>query len=276
MALSYFNGGKHFEGGVLKEDVYGREYQGGQAASAYVQLVSHFGVKLYPVDANQNEQLVILAHGHIKAGHAVILSEIDPYCTAYQRDVLGWSHVVIAYAEEAGSITVADPFIGQSVTKSDAEWAHDLMFGEIWIFEKIQQEDQPVAISLSTPGVGQYFQEAPGGAWHCGQYNATIGGAILTFYRTLGNSGLCGLTVLGLPTSNEISMNVAGHPEIVMQHFEHADVTYNPNHVGGAPPASGPCFLLKQQVRSVEVKQTLAQVMDLQRKLTSISQICKG
>lgn len=273
-AMSWYTGHR-FEGGILKELIYGPNYQGGTAATAYVQYCMQHGVKFSSQSASENAQLVILAHGHIRAGHPVILTEIDPYCTAYERDVLGWSHVVCAYSEDVGSITVMDPFGGFPVTKSDAQWAQDLRFGEIWIFAPIAKEET-VAISLSTPGAGNYFKEAPGGAWHCQQTNCTIGGAILTFYRTLGNSGLCGLTVLGLPTSNEISMNVPGHPEIVMQHFEHADVTYNPQHVGGAPPGSGPVFLLKQQITSVEVKQALAKVVDLTHKLTSIEQICKG
>lgn len=274
MALTYFTG-RHFEGGALKEDVYGRDYQGTMAATSFVQLLTHYGVKLYPIDASYNEQLVILAHGHIKAGHAVIFSEIDPYCTPYERDVLGWSHVVVAMEEEAGTITVADPFIAQSVTKSDEQWAADLMFHEIWVLEKIE-ESESMAISLSTAGVGQYFTQAPGGAWHCAKYDATIGGAILTYYRTLGNSGLCGLTVLGLPTSNEYSLNVPGHPEIVGQHLEHADVIYDPKHVYDNPPASGPVYLAHQQITQANVKQALAKVLDLTHKITVIEQICKS
>ena len=264
--------GKHFEGGVLKELIYGTSYQGGTDAHAYVQYCMQHGVKLSPLQGD-NATLVQLAHQHIKLGHPCLLTEIDPYIdlTLYP----GSTHVVCAYEEDAGSVTVMDPFGGYSVTKTDYQWQNVLQFGEIWIFEKIETEEQ-VAISLSTAGVSDLFVAAPGGNWHCKSTNCTIGGAILTYYRTLGNAGLCGLTVLGLPTSNEYSMGIQGHPEIVAQDFEHADVTYNPQHIGGAPRGAGPVFVLTQKIHNEDIKQALAQVIDLQHKIASIVQICKA
>jgi len=285
MALAYFTG-RPFEGGILKEDVYGRAYQGGTAAVSYVQYVSHYGVRLSPVQGD-NQQLVQATHAAIQAGHPVILSEIDPYCSDAER-ADGWSHVVIAFSEDVGTITVADPFIGQSVTKSDGQWVNDLMFSEVWMFERINQEVEPVAISISTPKVGDYYKDVGGGLWHCTipTHDFVIGGAILTFYRTLGNAGLCGLTILGLPCSNE--MGIAGKPGRVYQEFERGIVAYDPPpRLIDNPPGAGPVYLTHRDLvqpspaaPSVALQKDLdtarGLVIDLQHKLQVISQVLKS
>lgn len=52
----------------------------------------------------------------------------------------------------------------------------------------------------------------------------------------------CGLTYLGLPLSNEITM--AGHPGVVKQEFERGWACYDPTHVIDFPPGAGDVYLL--------------------------------
>lgn len=69
-----------------------------------------------------------------------------------------------------------------------------------------------------------------------------VGHGILSFYRTVGQTGLNGLTLLGLPTSNE--HGVPGKPGIVEQNFERVyAVRYDPNHAIENPPGSGPVYV---------------------------------
>ncbi len=112
-ALQYYIG-RNFEGGVLKEMAYGRNYRGGTAASAYVQICAHYGMKLYPIDGSP-DKLVVLAHQHIKANHAILITEPDPYMPAGS----GYTHVIVLDEEHSGGVFAMDPFIAREVGFSD-------------------------------------------------------------------------------------------------------------------------------------------------------------
>ncbi len=273
--------GTLFVGGVLKEIIYGTTYQGGTDAAAYAQYVAQHGVRMYALQGD-NTTLVQLAHQQIALGHPVLLTEIDPYIDLSLYP--GSTHVVCGYGEDPGSVTVMDPFGGYSVTKTDSQWTSMVRSGQIWVLEAIQTEAQ-MAISLNTPEIDTSFRQAPGGAWQCTEsgHEYVIGGAILSYYRTLGNAGLCGLTILGLPTSNEIPplvngvrATIKGHEEIVEQIYEHATVRYDPTHFLDKPRGAGPVYLVHQEITSDQVKQALAQVLDLQHKLQTIATIIKA
>jgi len=257
--------GQSFEGGILKEIVYGSAWSGGQAANAYVQYCSHWNVHLYPVDGSPTT-LIDQAHAHLQAGHPLLFTIDDPYVNTSLPQYEGWTHVIVLYGENPGYLSAMDPFIAKTVTKTDAAWQRDMRENEIWILERI---DKPVAISLDTPGVSNYYEPATNGMWHCKVkgHDFIVGGGILTFYRTLGTSGLCGLTHLGLPTSNEYSLKVPGHPEIVAQDFERKiRVTYDPAHILDYPPGAGPVYLSHEEVIpigvSVEQYNSLAGQLD--------------
>lgn len=106
------------------------------------------------------------------------------------------------------------------------------------------QEEVPMVIDLSTPGVSNFFK-GKDPIWECtapGISNGKlIGHAILKFYREFGGNGLCGLTHLGLPQTNELQ---TGKPGVVMQRFERAVVAWDPNHVLDRAPGSGPAYLM--------------------------------
>src|SRR5712691_5920449 len=187
---------KPFQGGVLKELVYGRNYRGGTDEHAYVALMAHYGVKVYPVD-DTPENLVVLAHRHIMAGHPVIITEPDPYMPARS----GYTHVVVLFEEMPGGVTLMDPYAAHEIPLTDAQVATHLAIHEVWIAEKIGG-NEIVSISLNTAGVSHWFKPGVGNAWICLQTGFVVHDGMLNFYRTMGGS-LAGLTEAGLPTSNE-------------------------------------------------------------------------
>jgi N-acetyl-anhydromuramyl-L-alanine amidase AmpD len=94
----------------------------------------------------------------------------------------------------------------------------------------------------------QFFAEVvPNQRWHCKKAssldgkNHDISFGILQFYRTFGNVGLNGLSIFGLPTSDEIGIpNTHG---AVVQHFERGAIVYDPRgEVDKVPGLSGPCY----------------------------------
>ncbi|GCF09578.1 peptidoglycan recognition protein family protein [Dictyobacter arantiisoli] len=104
------------------------------------------------------------------------------------------------------------------------------------------QGAQTVNIDLNTPGVEGFFVAASNGRWLCSPNGHYIGGAILSFYRRFGNGGLCGITYLGLPLTNEIA--VSGHPGVVYQRFERGALAYDPKHVLDSPPGAGDVYCM--------------------------------
>ncbi len=88
-------------------------------------------------------------------------------------------------------------------------------------------------IDLSNPTVASYFAGQPNGWWLSKRTKTSAGqpiyihGEILKFYCSFGNA-LCGLTWLGLPVSNEISLG--GTSGATRQHFENACIFYDPAH----------------------------------------------
>jgi hypothetical protein len=271
--LQYYLG-RNFSGGVLKEIAYGRDYQGGTAAWKYVQYCAAVGVHLYPIDGNVTD-LLVLAHGHIRAGHPVVFTEVDPYVDTSLPQYAGWSHVCIWYSESPGQMVAMDPFIAANVQKNDQDWQRVLVGNEIWIMERIQ-ENKPMAIALSTSTVGKYFKQGGTGQWICIENGHTIGGAILMFYRMLGGAGLCGLTILGLPTSGEINLNIKDHPEVVEQEFERGKLRYDPHQVVDNPPGAGTVYLCHMEAADqTELHQAQAQLIDMQHKLAQIEALAK-
>lgn len=238
--LQYLTG-KPYEGGQIKEAVYGRNYTGSTAAANYVEYCSLQGCVLSHFDSTDTWALVAEAHKQIQQGHPVIFSEPDPYCLAYERDVLGWTHVCVWYGESPNQLIAMDPFGGFSLAKADAQWASLLRYGQIWILQK-KEEELMASISLQDARVTAYYEVA-GAMWRCitrgVSYGLLIGNAMLEFYRRYGGEALCGLTYLGLPLSNEISIGQGR----TIQFFERGVLCYDPNHTNDNPPGAGAVYL---------------------------------
>ncbi len=228
-ALQYLTGIK-FSGSEIKDAVYGVGYQGVTAPDAYIGYCATHGVLLSPYNGT-NVALVAAAKEQIAQGHPVLLTEIDPYMPTST----GATHVVAAYACNADSVTVMDPYIDQGVTKTDQEWEANLQSGQIWIVEK-------GALVLDISQVSNYFTETTKDTrWHCAKTNQDIAYGILTYYRTCTSVALNGMSQYGLPTSTE--QGVPGVPGATFQVFERGIIVYDPNHAeDSVPGVSGPCY----------------------------------
>jgi hypothetical protein len=278
--------GKHFEGGVLKELVYGRNYRGGTDEHAYVALMAHYGVKVYPVD-DTPPALVILAHRHIMAGHPVIITEPDPYMPAGS----GYTHVVVLFEEHPNGVKAMDPYIAQEVLFTDAALAMHFAVKEVWIAEKIG-ENEVVSISLNTTGVANWFKPGVGNAWVCKQTGFVVANGMLNYYRTMGGS-LAGLTQAGLPTSNERKPNkppamsanqfdqiLLHHPEIIEQDFERLTLRYDPAHAMDNPPGASSVYVIHQVAvdptgLQSQLDAARVQASDLHERLMNIETLAK-
>jgi hypothetical protein len=232
--LRYLTGDQSFQPDQLKDAAYGQTYAGFTAAYRYVDFCAQHGVSLYPCNDSSPSELVKLAHKHLALGHPVIFTEPDPY----EPPGADWWHVCVFYAESQGSLTAMDPIGGQSITQSDAQWAHLLQANQIWIME-----GTTMTIDLDNPVVAGYFTPAGDKHWRCKQTGFIVHDGILKFYRSFGNNALCGLTHLGLPKSNEQYPHPE-HPTIAEQEFERAWVRYDPEHKLDQPPSAGDAYLM--------------------------------
>jgi len=94
-------------------------------------------------------------------------------------------------------------------------------------------------ITLATPGVSTYFT-GDAQHWHCPATGKDVANGMLTFYQSFGGSGLCGLTHLGLPLSNELGL---GNGRTI-QFFERGVLVFDPGHTNDTPPgAIGPVYV---------------------------------
>lgn len=134
---------KPFDGGAIKDAVYGKAYTGSTAAANYVSFCEKQGVRLFALNGTP-AQLVADIKAQLQQQHPLIGTEPDPYA----NPSLGWSHVVafIGCDEPAGTITCLDPFGGHIITLSDAEWEKRLLFHQVWSFQKL--EAAPVGLVI--------------------------------------------------------------------------------------------------------------------------------
>lgn len=95
---------------------------------------------------------------------------------------------------------------------------------------------------LNIQDVKTYFTQIDDHHWKCIQTNCILQYAILDFYRTCGTAPLFGLTLLGLPLTNE--QPLTGHTNVVIQRFERGVVCWDPAHQIDNPPGSGPVYLM--------------------------------
>lgn len=138
-----------------------------------------------------------------------------------------------------------------------------------------QQENTMSTIDLSNPTVAQYFSATNDPAvWQCKKTGFLLGHGILGFYQKFGGDALCGLTYLGLPTSNETS--IADHPGVVYQRFERAVLCYDPQHVIDSPPQAGGVYVMHIDSgvgQDPRIAQLQAQIVTLQQPASTLQQI---
>lgn len=138
---------------------------------------------------------------------------------------------------------------------------------DLWNF--LNGGNQPMSIDLTNGVVAQYFSSS-GNVWKCTN-GFVIGGLILVFYRGFGGDALCGLTYLGLPTSNEIG--VSGHPGLVYQRYERGVLAYDPQHIIDSPPGAGDVYCMHIDSglgQDPQIAKLQAQVLDLQKQIVGL------
>ena len=234
----------------LLDMAYPEGYKGGTSALAFVDACAKLGCTLTAINGIPGV-LVQRIHEQLALDHPVIVTIPDPYLPSSY----GYTHVLCAYADEPGYITMLDPWPGKPTKKSDGEWQSLLQFNQIWYLERI--EDVPITIDLNNPVVARYFEFASsdGFSWRCRVNGKIIQGGMLQDYCNNGAKPLCGLSTKRLPLSNEIPIeqlpgvgakyaHLAGKG-IVVQFYEAGAFVWDVQHLVDNPPDEGPCYPLK-------------------------------
>lgn len=92
-------------------------------------------------------------------------------------------------------------------------------------------------LDISQPEVARYYDQVSATEWKCKANGFLVHGAILDFYRTI-SAPYAGLTVLGLPKTNEIALGGAMPGEDVFQVFERGVLVYDPSRAYDFPPGA--------------------------------------
>jgi N-acetyl-anhydromuramyl-L-alanine amidase AmpD len=248
----------------VKDVVYGKAYRGNTDPARYVDYCTQQGVLLWPVAGADNEALIQTTKQQLAQGHPVLLTEVDPYMPAGS----GETHVVVAYACDADSITAMDPYIDAPVTRTDQQWLNDLRSNQVWIMENIQ-EDAVLTIDQAS----DYFIEiTPGQRWRCKQTNVDIAYGILNYYCSCTKVGLNGLSQYGLPLSGE--EGVPNTKQAVLQRFERGVIMYDPDReldrVPGLSSACYPAHIDKGPGQDPRIAQLQDQVAQLQAQIAAL------
>ncbi|HLI87081.1 MAG TPA: peptidoglycan recognition family protein [Ktedonobacteraceae bacterium] len=154
------------------------------------------------------------------------------------RDICKRHNIPMRYADANGGITghySMDP-VNRSHCPGPYPW------DELWTF--LQQSEVTVLQINQTHGF--FVETVPNQRWHCTvpshldgkEHDIAYG--LLEFYRTFGQVGLNGLSIFGLPTSDEIP--VPNSKQAVVQFCERGVMLYDPQHeIDRVPGLTGPC-----------------------------------
>lgn len=141
---------------------------------------------------------------------------------------------------------------------------------ELFNYLQQQQEGTMTTIDLTNATVASHFTGTDNTMWQCKDNGFIVGHAILDFYRSFGGTALCGLTYLGLPTSNEQGV---GHPGVVYQRFERGILAYDAQKILDNPPGSGSVYLMHIDSgigQDPRIAQLQSQITDLQSQITAL------
>lgn len=198
MGLEFLTGRK-YTAGEIKDAVYGSAYTGGTAAVNYEAYCAGQGVSLSPINGN-GQQLVAALKAEISAGHPCVVTEPDPY-------EAGWSHCCAAYAfnTDQATITVVDPWIDADVTKSDATWAAQLLYSQIWTMRRTA----PAAPVEGSVWVSTSQEQQAQSYWNSTGLNATYESGIAQSWQSEYKAG----RIWGPPLTHEFdSVDWSGTP----------------------------------------------------------------
>ena len=143
-------------------------------------------------------------------------------------------------------------------------------FDALWAYLQQPQEGTTMSIDLTNGAIASHFSGTDNTMWTCKDNGFIVGHAILDFYRSFGGTALCGLTYLGLPTSNEQGV---GHPGVVYQRFERGILAYDAQKILDNPPGSGSVYLMHIDSgigQDPRIAQLQSQITDLQSQITAL------
>jgi hypothetical protein len=189
-------------------------------------------------NANPNNISISIEHCKPDDQNATALTSAQQASSfALIKDICTRHNIPMRFADSSGGITghfsidVAD----RSLCPNTYPWQ------ELWQYLN-ENEEETMSIDITTPGVSQFFKASSDDkTWQCTN-GKIIGGAILDFYKSFGDSGLCGLTHLGLPVTSE--QGVTGHAGVTVQEFERAGLRYDPQHLVDSPPGAGSVYVI--------------------------------
>lgn len=262
--LQYLTG-KPFDGATIKDAVYTPGYQGPTDPARYVAYCQQHGVRMYSVNGS-NAQLISIIQQQLALGHPLLLTENDPYVSAS----LGFTHVVAAFRCDFESIQAMDPYVGQAVNKSNVQWEQDLRYNQVWVLERVEEK-----VMLSIQQASEFFTETQKDeVWHCKQTDFNVSHGILQYYRACTNNDLNGLSIFGLPLSNEIA--IPGYTGCTIQRFERANIIFDADHhIDKVPGIEGPCYpshIDKGPGRDPAIAQLLSENSQLVSKVADLEQ----
>lgn len=233
-SLEYLTG-KSYDGGHIKDAVYGHQWASSTNPAQFVPYCATQGILMSEVQDADPIHLVFLTQSYLGLKRPVIFSEPDPYADPS----LGWTHAVVAYKYDSNTITVMDPYIAQPVTRSNQVWATLLRYNDVWVLRRNEEDG---AVVLTIDQAKEYYTEVvTDQRWHCKATTIDIAYGILSYYRSCTLTGLNGLSQYGLPVSGE--EGIPNTKQAVLQRFERGVIFYDPlKEVDRVPGLEGACY----------------------------------
>jgi hypothetical protein len=132
MGLTYLTGRQYYEHD-LRVAVYGANYTGGMAASAYVAYCAAQGVTLAPYNGNPT-QLVAEIHASLEAGDPVVGTIPSLWGIPVVDQKPGWTMHCICFAGYGpGELRAANPWIDPEwQDQPDSYWEAELCENQVW------------------------------------------------------------------------------------------------------------------------------------------------
>lgn len=131
---------------AMKDAVLGVNYQGMTDALWFVKYAAKYGVKLSSIQVESFNQPRV-GHQYVQQDIPVIATEADPWCSAYQRDTLHWTHAVTWCGDIPNGLPAMDSYAAAFVDKTDAQWASSLRGNVLWLATKIS----PPIVAVQQP-----------------------------------------------------------------------------------------------------------------------------
>lgn len=137
--------GRAYSGDEVQNAVYGARYQGFEGASNYISYARSQGVVLL-VRSGSQEQLCAALKAAISQGHPCLITMPSQWAYTPRNPLApGYTHVSLAYAYDAETLTVANVWGGFNQRESWAWWSARLCYGQVWEMMRLSGSTAPAA-----------------------------------------------------------------------------------------------------------------------------------